>query len=134
MEHGSVPLVLGAPNMHDFLPAPNAAINIGDYLSPSLTALSTSESEEPEKLSAEDKAGLVRLAERMKFIASREGREEYEQMLTWKNDLRWTSSPFGKVVALGREELSTECRLAGLLRGEEWTQPSWKPHRIRTPK
>lgn len=129
LEHGSVPLVLGAPNFESFLPTPNAAINIANYLPSSYSAPSASNSSAPTELTAEAKEGLARLAERLRYLGSEQGRTEYEEALAWKLDDAWTTSPLGKVVGLGRERWSTECRLAGLLRGEEWAKPSWVPHR-----
>lgn len=129
LEHGSVPLVLGAPNFKEFLPTPNAAINIADYLPSSYSALSSYNSTAPTELTAEAKEGLGRLAERLRYLGSEEGRSEYEKSLAWKLGDAWTSSPLGKVVGLGRERWSTECRLAGLLRGKEWAKPSWIPRR-----
>jgi hypothetical protein len=129
LEHGSVPLVLGAPNFEDFIPTANAAMNIADYLPSSYSAPSSSNSTAPTELSAEAKEGLARLADRLRWLGSEEGRSEYEKSLAWKLDDAWTGSPLGKVVGLGRERWSTECRLAGLLRGEEWAKPSWIPQR-----
>jgi hypothetical protein len=130
MEFGVIPLVLGSPNFNsDFLPIPSAAINIAEYLPASLSAVSTSNSTSPASLSPDAKAGLARLAARLEYLGSEEGRSDYEDALAWKKDARWRDSPFGKVVGLGRQRWSAECRLAGLLRGQKWAEPSWRPKR-----
>lgn len=128
-----MPIVFGAPDYAKrFFPSPNAAINVADYLSPSLTALSNTDSEAPETLSAEDKAGLARLAERLRFLASAEGREEYDSMLAWKNDDKWkTGSPFGKIVELSTGPYDRDCKLAGVLRGLDWAKSTWTPPKER---
>lgn len=128
MEHGSVPLVLGAPNFaQDFLPSPDAAINIANYLPPSHSALSTTNTSAPTELCAEAKAGLARLAKRLKHLGSEAGRGEYESALQWKKSDKWRGTPFGRVVELGRQRFSAECRLAGLVRGEQWAKSLWAP-------
>lgn len=69
----------------------------------------------------------MRLAERIKFLASDEGREEYDSMLAWKTDDKWkTESPFGKIVELGKG-YDRDCKLAGVLRELDWAKSSWTP-------
>lgn len=125
---GSVPLYFGTPNFKErFLPTPNAAIDIADYVSDDLRQLSHSGRNAPTKLDAQSKAGVKRLADRLAHWASEEGREEYEDMLRWKEDEAWKESAFGRVVQLGREPLHADCRVAGWYRGEEWGRSSWRP-------
>jgi hypothetical protein len=124
-----VPIHLGSPTFNQsFLPAINSAIDLADYLPPEYLALTRSGESAPQELSLAAKEGLRVLADRLLYLGSEDGRDDYERMLAWKNDDRWeTESPFGKVVALGRKELAGDCRLAGILRGESWAQSGWTP-------
>ncbi|GAA5868714.1 hypothetical protein JCM1840_004366 [Sporobolomyces johnsonii] len=134
LERGSVPLVFGSPSFASrFLPAPNAAIDVSSYLPSNYTSLSTTASEEPEDLSSDAREGLKRLAERLEFLASDEGRDEYDAMLEWKRDGRWLSdegdgdgeNPLGKIVRMATSEWGQDCKLAGVYRGEEWARSGW---------
>jgi len=125
---GSVPLYFGTPHFKErFLPTPNAAVDIADYVSDDLRQLSHSGRPAPSSLDAESRTGIKRLADRLTFWTSEAGRSEYEAMLDWKKDEKWKESAFGKVVQLGREPLHADCRVAGWFRGEEWGQSSWTP-------
>jgi hypothetical protein len=124
---GSVPIYLGAPNFSPtFLPSPNAALNLADYLPPSHTSVTKYDDEAPGELDEEAKEGLARFAEELKRLGSEEGREDYNRMLDWKINDVWKETTFGKVVKLGRGSLSEECRLGGVVRGLEWAMTGWK--------
>ncbi|GAA5853414.1 hypothetical protein JCM3766R1_005881 [Sporobolomyces carnicolor] len=120
LERGSVPLVFGAPSYRDrFFPAPNAAIDLAEYLPANYTVPSRHDDEQPEDLSDEAKAGLARLAERLKFLASERGRAEYESMLEWKRTGEWRrndDNPLGKIVRLATSEFEQDCKLAKIFR------------------
>lgn len=74
---------------------------------------------------------MARLAARLSFLSSEEGRSEYDSMLAWKRDDKWkTESPLGKIVALGQGE-ARDCKLAGTLKGLEWAQSNWTETVIR---
>ncbi|KAK4053852.1 hypothetical protein OIV83_001508 [Microbotryomycetes sp. JL201] len=126
LEQGVVPLTFGPPDVaRRFFPAPNAAIDVGRFLSPRLRQLSTTESEEPESLSESDKQSLSSLADRLKFLSSVQGKEEYLDMLSWKANDDWkTASPLGKVVDLNKG-YDRDCKLAGFLRGLDWARSNW---------
>jgi hypothetical protein len=65
---------------------------------------------------------LGRLADRLKFLSSEEGREEYESMLKWKENDRWKEdpeNPLGRIVRMSTSEWDQDCKLARILRGEE---------------
>ena len=125
---GSVPLYFGTPHFKErFLPTPNAAIDIADYVSPALRQLSHSGRPAPTRLDSESKKGIKNLAERLVYLSSEAGRSNYEAMLDWKKDEAWKESAFGKVVRLGREPLHADCRVAGWYREEEWGRSSWTP-------
>ncbi|GAA6012404.1 hypothetical protein JCM11491_004322 [Sporobolomyces phaffii] len=123
LERGSVPIVFGAPNYGSrFFPARDAAIDVADYLPSNYTLPSRSDSKEPEELSDAAKAGLAKLADRLTYLASEEGREEYEAMLRWKDDDAWKTdpnNPLGKIVALSTSPWDQDCRLARVFRGED---------------
>lgn len=127
-EFGSVPIHLGSPSFNQsFQPAPNTAIDLADYLPAEYLKLSAPGDTPPAQLSPEGKAGMVRLADRLRHLGSAEGREDYERMLEWKKDEGWIESPLGKLVKLGRTELPSDCMLAGLVRGKEWGKSGWTP-------
>jgi len=129
LERGSVPLVFGAPSYSSrFFPSPNAGIDIASYLPSNYTAPSRSDSKAPEELSEEAKAGLRRLAERLEFLSSEEGKEEYEEMLEWKKDGKWIEdpdNPLGKIMRLSTSQWDQDCRLAGVYRGEDWAKSNY---------
>lgn len=131
LERGSVPLVYGPPEAAArFFPSPTAAIDLADYLPSNYTSQSTIDSEEPKELSPEAKAGIKRLADRLEYLSSEEGREEYEDMLAWKKDTAWLEderNPLGKVVRQANSPYPQDCRLAGAYLGEAWARNSWVP-------
>ncbi|GAA5971661.1 hypothetical protein JCM3765_006711 [Sporobolomyces pararoseus] len=120
LERGSVPLVFGAPSYESrFFPSPNAAIDIADYLPLNYTLPSRSDDKEPEELSEEAQAGLRKLADRLTYLSSEEGKEEYESMLTWKESGDWKDdpkNPLGKIVKISTSEWDQDCRLAKVFR------------------
>ncbi|GAA6062046.1 hypothetical protein JCM10212_005031 [Sporobolomyces blumeae] len=124
LERGSVPLVFGAPAYRSrFFPAPNAAIDVADYLPDNYTLPSRSDSNEPTVLSDEAKEGLARLAKRLEYLSSDEGRAEYEAMLSWKEDDGWKrdeTNPLGKIVRMSTSTWAQDCKLAGVHRRQEW--------------
>ncbi|GAA5996110.1 uncharacterized protein JCM10292_007398 [Rhodotorula paludigena] len=128
-ERGTVPLVYGPPEAaRRFFPAPNAAIDLADYLPPQYLELSTSYTSAPTNLTVEAKQGVARLAKRLQHLASPEGRDEYEAMLAWKKDGAWSKdpeNPLNKVVRASRSQYTQDCRLAGVLRGQEWAKNTW---------
>ncbi|GAA5822984.1 hypothetical protein JCM11251_004446 [Rhodosporidiobolus azoricus] len=130
-ERGTIPLAFGAPDYaHRFFPSPNAGIDVSEYLPASYSALSNSSSEAPSELDDEAKAGLAKLAERLEYLWSEEGAEEYESMLAWKKDDRWKRdpvNPLGKIVRLSTSKYGQDCRLAGAFRGEDWAKNTWTP-------
>ncbi|GAA5903798.1 uncharacterized protein JCM6883_001989 [Sporobolomyces salmoneus] len=120
LERGSVPLVFGAPNYRErFFPSPNAAIDVADYLPLNYTLPSRSDDKQPEELSEEALAGLQKLADRLEYLSSEEGREEYESMLDWKKSDDWKedNNPLGKIVKLATSEFEQDCKLAKVFRG-----------------
>ncbi|GAA5896291.1 hypothetical protein JCM8208_001837 [Rhodotorula glutinis] len=130
-ERGTVPLLFGPPDAAKrFFPSPTAAIDVASYLPASYSAPSNSSSVPPDALDDAARAGLARLAERLTFLSSDAGRDEYEGMLAWKRDRRWLddpANPLGKVVRQSHSEWDQDCRLAGVFRGEEWARNPWVP-------
>ncbi|GAA5942717.1 hypothetical protein JCM3775_005024 [Rhodotorula graminis] len=131
-ERGTVPLVLGPPDAAKrFFPSPNAAIDVASYLPASYSAPSNSSSVPPDALDPAALVGLARLAERLAYLSSDAGRDEYEGMLAWKRDggawLDDPHNPLGKVVRQSHSEWDQDCRLAGVFRGEEWARNAWVP-------
>lgn len=129
-EIGSIPLHFGAPNFTTrFLPSPTTGgIDVASYLPARYGALSAFDDETPDgDLDDEAKEGVARLAERLKFLGSPEGRGEYERMLEWKKPgSKWRErTPFGKVVVLGSKHTDEACRLAGVVRGFDWAKSGW---------
>ncbi|KAI5479634.1 alpha-1,3-fucosyltransferase 10, glycosyltransferase family 10 protein [Pseudohyphozyma bogoriensis] len=126
MERGTVPIHLGTPTFRSsFMASDNSAIDLADFMPLSTLKYSRTDSSPAQELTSEEKAGVAALAERLKFLVSPEGREEYESMLDWKKDGKWRDTPFGQVVRLGRMPLREECRLAGTHLGLEWAKSGW---------
>ncbi|KAK4701885.1 hypothetical protein P7C70_g4346, partial [Phenoliferia sp. Uapishka_3] len=126
LEFGSVPIHLGSPTYNQsFLPAPNTAIDLAEYLPAEYLELSTPSTQGPGGLSDAAKAGVRRLADRLRHLSSAEGQSDYERMLDWKKNDDWKKSPFGKVVEIGREPIEGDCRLAGILKGHKWAETNF---------
>ncbi|KAK4058795.1 hypothetical protein OIO90_000241 [Microbotryomycetes sp. JL221] len=126
LEQGVVPLTFGAPDMERrFFPSPNAAIDVGQYVSAQLRNLSTTDSEPPNSLSNQDKLKLKILAKKLLHLSSQQGQQEYELMLNWKQSNEWkSSSPLGKIVKLNKG-FDRDCKLVGVLLGLDWSKSNW---------
>ncbi|SCV67046.1 BQ2448_5692 [Microbotryum intermedium] len=129
LERGSVPIVYGAPNFAErFSIAPNSFINVADYVTPDLMALSKTTSSPEEALSQENKDGIKRLVERIQYLSSPEGRTEYDAMLAWKKDESWKdTSPMGKIYKMSHRKIHNHCMIAGVARGYDWAKSTWTP-------
>ncbi|GAA5940997.1 uncharacterized protein JCM15063_000613 [Sporobolomyces koalae] len=130
LERGSVPIVFGAPSYSTrFFPALNAAIDVADYLPTNYTQPSRTDSKEPTELSQRAKDGIAQLANRLKYLSSEEGRDEYELMLEWKKMNWWKANPrnpLSEIVRMAHSPWEQDCKLAGIFRGNQsWAQSGY---------